>query len=200
MNTEPFAHCAWHNEPPAHRIDGGTLHVVTGENTDFWRITSYGFIRDNGHFFGAPAADGFTAQVRVRAAFSELYDQAGLMVRIDDQRWIKVGVEFSDGQALLSTVLTNGMSDWAVAPAPSFDDAQLGHNFWLRVTVDAGAIRVQYSADGITWPMLRLAPFPAAARYLVGPMCCTPQRAGLEVAFSEFTLGPALGKDLHDLS
>jgi regulation of enolase protein 1 (concanavalin A-like superfamily) len=48
--------------------------------------------------------------------------------------------------------------------------------------------------------MLRLAPFPAAPRYLVGPMCCTPQRAGLDVAFSDFTLGPALGKDLHDLS
>jgi regulation of enolase protein 1 (concanavalin A-like superfamily) len=31
-------------------------------------------------------------------------------------------------------------------------------------------------------------------------MCCTPQRAGLAVAFSDFTLGPALGKDLHDLS
>ena len=138
---------------------------------------------------------GFTAQVHVRAAFAALYDQAGLMVRIDEQHWIKAGVEFSDGQALLSTVLTNGMSDGAVAPAPSFDDG-----FWLRVTVAAGVVRVQYSADGITWPMLRLAPFPAAPRYLVGPMCCTPQRAGLEVAFSEFALGPALGKDLHDLS
>ncbi|MCS0630326.1 DUF1349 domain-containing protein [Telluria mixta] len=195
MITEPFTHCTWHNKPPIYRIDNGTLHVVTGENTDFWRITNYGFIRDNGHFFGAPATDGFTAQVRVRAAFSELYDQAGLMVRIDEQRWIKAGVEFSDGQALLSTVLTNGTSDWAVAPAPSFGDS-----FWLRVTVDVGVIRVQYSADGNTWPMLRLAPFPAAPRYLVGPMCCTPQRAGLEVSFSEFALGPALGKDLHDLS
>lgn len=195
MDTAPFAHCAWHNEPPLHRIEDGTLHVVTGDRTDFWRITSYGFIRDNGHFFGAPAADGFTAQVHVRAAFAELYDQAGLMVRIDEQRWIKVGIEFSDGQALLSTVLTNGTSDWAVAPAPALPDG-----FWLRVTVGAGVIRVQYSADGTTWPMLRLAPFPAAPRYLVGPMCCTPQRAGLAVAFSDFTLGPALGKDLHDLS
>jgi regulation of enolase protein 1 (concanavalin A-like superfamily) len=195
MHTTPFSRCTWHNPPPAHRIDGAALHVVTGDHTDFWRITSYGFIRDNGHFFGAPAADGFTAQVHVRAAFAELYDQAGLMVRIDEQRWIKVGVEFSDGQALLSTVLTNGTSDWAVAPAPALPDG-----FWLRVPVGAGDIRFQYSAYGTTLPMLRLAPFPAAPRYLVGPMCCTPQRAGLDVAFSDFTLGPALGKDLHDLS
>lgn len=190
-----FDSCTWHHQPPAHRLDGDTLRVTTGESTDFWRITSYGFIHDSGHLFGAQVAGGFTAQVRVRAAFSHLYDQAGLMVRIDERRWIKAGVEFSDGQPMLSTVLTNGMSDWAMLPAPPFADG-----FWLRMTVEGGVIRVQYSADGITWPMLRLAPFPEAGRYLVGPMCCSPQRAGLEVEFSEFSLGAPLGKDLHDLS
>jgi regulation of enolase protein 1 (concanavalin A-like superfamily) len=37
-------------------------------------------------------------------------------------------------------------------------------------------------------------------RYLVGPMCCTPERAGLQVTFSDWTLAPHLGKDLHDLT
>jgi regulation of enolase protein 1 (concanavalin A-like superfamily) len=46
---------------------------------------------------------------------------------------------------------------------------------------------------------MRLAPFPKSKTYAVGPMCCTPERAGLEVAFSDFTVGPPLGKDLHDL-
>ena len=190
-----FDRCTWHNPPPVHMLAGDTLRVVTADRTDFWRVTQYGFIRDNGHFFGTAVDGGFTAQVRVRAAFSALYDQAGLMVRIDERRWLKAGVEFSDGAPLLSTVLTNELSDWTVAPAPAFEDG-----FWLRVTVDGGVLRVQYSADGITWPMLRLAPFPQAPRYLVGPMCCTPERAGLEVAFSDFTVGPALGRDLHDLS
>ena len=72
--------------------------------------------------------------------------------------------------------------------------------FWLRVTVSEGVIRVQYSVDGKLWPLLRLAPFPVAAHYLVGPMCCTPERGGLEVVFSQLTVGPALRKDLHDLS
>ncbi|RYE67565.1 MAG: DUF1349 domain-containing protein, partial [Oxalobacteraceae bacterium] len=36
--------------------------------------------------------------------------------------------------------------------------------------------------------------------YLVGPMCCTPERSGLEARFSEWQLRPALGKDLHDLT
>lgn len=190
-----FASCTWFNEPPSHHIANDTLHVVTGDHTDFWRITSYGFVRDNGHFLATPVSGDFTAQVRVRAAFTGLYDQAGLMVRVDERHWIKAGVEFSDGQAMLSTVLTSGMSDWAVTPAPPLTDG-----FWLRVTVERGTVRTQYSIDGITWPMLRLAPFPVADRCLVGPMCCTPQRAGLAVAFSEFTVGPSSGKDLHDLS
>jgi hypothetical protein len=31
-------------------------------------------------------------------------------------------------------------------------------------------------------------------------MCCTPERAGLVVRFTEFRLGPPLGRELHDLS
>ena len=42
----------------------------------------------------------------------------GLMVRIDERRWLKAGVEFSDGQPMLSTVLTDEKSDWATMPAP----------------------------------------------------------------------------------
>ncbi|MEW6369449.1 MAG: DUF1349 domain-containing protein [Pseudomonadota bacterium] len=190
-----FGQCKWYNEPPVFAVDQDGLDVVTGTHTDFWRTTSYDFIHDNGHFFARPVSGDFTAQIHVRAAFEDLYDQAGLMVRIDERRWIKVGVELSDGQLMLSTVLTNEKSDWAVALAPALTDG-----FWVRVTIGRGVVRAQYSVDGRTWPMLRLAPFPAADRYLVGPMCCTPKRAGLQVAFSGFSVGPALDKDLHDLS
>ena len=190
-----FTECTWHHPPPACRIDAGTLTVKTGEDTDFWRITAYDFIHDNGHFFSRPVDHDFTAQLHVRANFEALYDQAGLMVRIDPSHWIKIGAEFSDGQLMMSTVLTNEMSDWAVMPAPA-----IGAGFWLRVTIQSGTVRAQYSLDGVNWPLLRLAPFPVAATYLVGPMCCTPQRAGLEVHFTGFSVQPALQKDLHDLS
>ena len=41
----------WLNEPPVWQMNDDRLHVVTGPNTDFWRVTHYGFIRDNGHFY-----------------------------------------------------------------------------------------------------------------------------------------------------
>lgn len=190
-----FAQGSWLNPPQDHVIGETQLRMVTDAGTDFWRKTAYGFIRDNGHFFAFHSAGDFTAQLHVAAEFSALYDQAGLMVRIDEQNWLKCGVEFSDGQYLLSTVLTVGQSDWAVSTAPPMPDG-----FWLRVTVAAGVIRIQYSVDGRHWPLLRLAPFPQAENYLVGPMSCTPERAGLAVTFSQFALTAPLQKDLHDLS
>ncbi|MBY4631957.1 DUF1349 domain-containing protein [Rhizobium croatiense] len=185
----------WLNEPESWQVDATGLTLTTGEKTDFWRETYYGFTRDSGHFLAFPTADSFTAQIRVQGEFRTLYDQAGLMVRLDENRWVKTGVEFTDGEALLSTVVTDGKSDWSVSqPFKELED------FRIRVTVANGALRIQASRDGSFWPLLRLAPFPIADRYQVGPTACTPERNGLTVRFSEFSVGPAITTDLHDLS
>lgn len=189
-----FGEGQWLNPPPALESQGSWLTLTTGEKTDFWRETHYGFVRDSGHFLGFPVEGDFTASLHVRGDFRTLYDQAGLMVRIDEQRWVKTGVEFTDGELFLSAVVTDGRSDWSIARL-----FELKGDFFIRVTVARGAIRIQASPDGHFWPMLRLAPFPAADRYLVGPMACTPERGGLAVRFSDFELGPAVERDLHDL-
>ncbi|WP_064684559.1 DUF1349 domain-containing protein [Rhizobium bangladeshense] len=185
----------WLNEPESWHADETGLTLTTGEKTDFWRETYYGFTRDSGHFLAFPTADSFTAQIRVQGEFRTLYDQAGLMVRLDEKRWVKTGVEFTDGEAFLSTVVTDGQSDWSVSqPFRQLDD------FHIRVTVANGAMRIQASRDGRHWPLLRLAPFPAADCYEVGPTACTPERSGLRVRFSEFSVGPAITTGLHDLT
>ncbi|RFB85008.1 regulation of enolase 1 [Rhizobium leguminosarum bv. trifolii] len=185
----------WLNEPASWRVDDAALTLTTGEKTDFWRETYYGFTRDSGHFLAFPTPESFTAQIRIQGEFRTLYDQAGLMVRLDENRWVKTGVEFTDGEAFLSTVVTDGKSDWSVSqPFKELED------FHIRVTVLNGALRIQASRDGSRWPLLRLAPFPAADRYDVGPTACTPERGGLEVRFSAFSIGPAVTTDLHDLS
>lgn len=185
----------WLNEPERWTAQGDSLEIVTDKATDFWRKTHYGFCRDSGHFLGFRTAQAFTAELRVQCDFQALYDQAGIMVRVDAERWVKAGIEFSDGRAMLSSVLTNGQSDWATAPYEH--DAG---DFWMRVTVADGVLRLQASADGKVWPLVRLAPFTIAQCYWVGPMACTPERGGLPVTFTRFSLKPPLGKDLHDLS
>ncbi|WP_419735702.1 DUF1349 domain-containing protein [Pseudomonas sp. COR18] len=191
-----WAKAHWLNEPKHYLAHpDGSLEVMTSLQTDFWRETHYGFIRDSGHLLAFETEGDFTAQVRVNADFRKLYDQAGLMVRLNEQTWVKAGIEFNDGNPMISSVLTQGQSDWA--PAHFTGDPT---GFWLRVTVSDGVLRVQYSTDGKVWPLLRLAPFPKADHYQVGPMCCTPEREGLRVRFSEWSLTRPLGRDLHDLS
>ncbi len=92
-------------------------------------------------------------------------------------------------------MLTIGRSDWATGPFRG--DAS---DVRIRVTVERGVLRLQASSDGLRWPLVRLCPFPAAERYIVGPMCCTPERAGLKVVFSDFALTSPAGKALHDLT
>jgi regulation of enolase protein 1 (concanavalin A-like superfamily) len=63
-----------------------------------------------------------------------------------------------------------------------------------------GVLRLQWSQDGVRWPLLRLCLFPQASSYLVGPMCCSPERHGLKVRFSDFRIGAPMVKALHDLT
>jgi regulation of enolase protein 1 (concanavalin A-like superfamily) len=186
----------WVNEPSSWKAaPAGDLSIVTDNGTDFWRETHYGFTRDSGHFLGFTAPGAFTAQLRIRGQYEKLYDQAGIMVRVDERHWVKAGIELSDGRAMLSSVLTDGKSDWATGPYDH--DAK---DFWMRATVAKGVLRLQVSADGKTWPLVRLAPFPVAASYQVGPMACTPERSGLAIRFSDLRITAPLGRDLHDLS
>lgn len=69
--------------------------------------------------------------------------------------------------------------------------------FWLRMTRVGKVVCVKYSNDGLRWTLLRLCPFPEAETYFVGLMCCTPERQGLNVKFSEIKIGKPTKDILH---
>lgn len=178
---------SWINSPREKSFEDDKLTFETSENTDFWRKPLNGSARDSGHFFGMDAGSSFTAELRVQSTYKCLYDQAGIMVRIDEENWLKAGIEVLDGQMMLSSVLTVGKSDWATAVYQA--DAS---DFWLRVTIESGVVRLQISSDKKSWQLMRSAPFPFSENYLVGPMACTPKRGGLKVTFSDWKLSPPL--------
>ena len=182
----------WLNPPSDWRLEDGVLHVVSEAKTDFWRDTYYGFIRDNGHFFGLPAPAAFTATLRFEADYSALYDQAGLMVRIDAETWLKMGIEHSDGVTNFSIVVTRGKSDWSVIAHPLVSGPQT-----IRLTRNEGAVIAHFQTGQKDWRLMRVADFPdAAAR--IGPMICTPERAGLTARFSDLIITEPIAKALHE--
>ena len=181
----------WLN-PPANAVsEGSGLLVTTADQTDFWHGTYYGFQHHNGHFLHQAASGDFSLETAFRAAFSQQYDQAGLMIRADATHWVKCGIEYVGGTAHLAVVVTNGMSDWSQMPLPDYD-GQLR----LRLTRVRDAIWVQYLA-GEVWKMLRLAYFPPELTVDAGVMCCSPSRAGLEVVFEKMALTPPISTEAY---
>jgi regulation of enolase protein 1 (concanavalin A-like superfamily) len=183
----------WLNEPPEWREEEGALIVTTGARTDFWRETHYGFLRDDGHLRFARVSGDFTAEATVSGDYRELYDQAGLMLRVGERDWIKAGVELVGGRRSLSVVVTRERSDWSTVPAFEAPDPVR-----LRLSRHGTAVRVEWSPAGAErYAMLRLAYLPTgAAPSLVGPMCCSPERAGFVARFWDFRVGDPIARDL----
>ncbi len=157
-------HMSWLNPPPFFEERDGALHVRSGEKTDFWQGTYYGFHRDDGHFLHESRKGDFTAEVTFSGNYEALYDQAGLMIRADEKHWVKCGIEFTDGARHFSTVVTNGNSDWSAF--------RIGHDFdaiSVRATRNGDALFIQYSTDTMDeWRMARLAWFDPAFKEHAG--------------------------------
>ena len=106
----------WLNEPRNWKQENDHLSVFADSHTDFWRKTHYGFVRDNGHFYYETIAGNFEVETEFRGRYESLYDQAGVMVRLDETTWLKTGIEFVNGVHYLSAVVTRDYSDWSVVP------------------------------------------------------------------------------------
>lgn len=183
----------WINRPPWHSADG-PLIVVTGKETDFWNNTFYGFRHTNGHFHATPVSDDFSLTVTFAASYATLYDQAGAMVRVDDDNWLKCGVEFTDGRRNFSVVVTrDDQSDWSVMPLDGAVEAPVT----LRLTRHAEALRVEVEREG-RFQLVRLAFLRMPPSVEAGPMCCSPVGEGLRVTFSRTTFGEPITRELHD--
>jgi uncharacterized protein len=183
----------WHNEPPFFEMRGPALIVRTAPKSDFWNNTFYGYKVGTGHFCARPARGDFSAVAEFSADYRTLYDQAGLMIWVDDRTWLKAGTEFTDGALHFSVVVTrNDQSDWSVMPIASDPKAPIA----LRITRHAEAIRVQIK-EGRTWRLVRLAFLPMPETVEIGPMCCSPVGAGLEVTFGRFEIGQPIPRELH---
>lgn len=188
-----FARMTWLN-PPAETVEvPGGIEVVTGDRTDFWRETFYGFTRHTGHFLWEAVQGDFTAEVTIAGKYRALYDQAGLMMLLSDQHWIKCGVEVNDGLPVFSTVVTNLRSDWATMPLP-FDPATVR----LRLSRHGDAVRVDVARPEGGWFLARLGYMPAGLPAKVGIMACSPERARFRVMFRDYRCGPPIARDLHN--
>ena len=183
----------WLHQPDHWSETGDTLTATALPGTDYWQVTHYGFIHDNGAFRYQEQAGNFEAKVRITGNYHELYHQAGLMIRLDEKNWIKAGIEFLNSQQCVSAVVTRGFSDWSVLPYPGNPTF-----IWLRLQRFHDTVQVSYSRDNEKWSMIRLAYFPPQVGAKIGMMAAAPGKQPLEVKFEHFAISPLLVPPLDD--
>ena len=178
----------WLNEPASWQADPTRLVAVSKPQTDFWRLTHDGGLRDSGHFYHQHVAGDFTVQVHLEGQYESQFDQAGLMLRVDESHWIKCGIEYVDGRHLASAVVTQGTSDWSTAPVNSGD----GIDLMLKRSGDL--IEISYRSIAEESPnLLRQTTFAAPESVCLGVMLASPLGTGFRAVFSEFQI--ALGSN-----
>ena len=173
----------WFNEPEEWKSDDKTISMFVTPHTDYWRISHYGFTVDDAPFYYGEYGGEFEVSVKITGDYKARFDQAGIMLRIDQENYIKAGIEFVDGKYNLSVVVTHHTSDWSVI--------RLDHPVtavWIKAVRRLDAVEIFYSFDGENFIMMRNAWFQDNTPVKVGIMGASPDGDGFKVMFEEFKI------------
>lgn len=173
----------WFNEPAKWNIEGNTLTMSVTPQSDYWRISHYGFTVDDAPFYWAEYGGEFEAKVKISGDYKVRFDQAGLMLRIDHENYIKAGIEFVDGKYNISAVVTHHTSDWSVItldkPVPYI---------WIKAVRRLDAVELFYSFDDKEYVLMRNAWMQDNIPMKVGVMGACPDGTGFNAQFEHFTV------------
>jgi regulation of enolase protein 1 (concanavalin A-like superfamily) len=173
----------WLNEPASAKITGSEMTVRSRAKTDFWQKTFDGYVADSGHFFHLPASGDFKLTAQINGNYATQYDQAGLMVRIDAENWMRCGTEFIDGRRYASVVFTRTWSDGSTLP-----DLSQTEPIWWRIVRKNDSIETLCSLDGDKFMSVRMGYFPTQRSVEAGLMCAAPSGAGFDASFKALKL------------
>ncbi|MDZ7606167.1 MAG: DUF1349 domain-containing protein [Cyclobacteriaceae bacterium] len=191
MNNKPFqlihagrlnGRLQWNCEPASWEIDGDRLDVICDRETDFWQRTHYGFRADNGHFLYTDLDGDFMLETHVRCHFLHQYDQAGLMVRVSDECWMKTSVEneLNEPRKLGAVVTNHGYSDWSTQ-----DISDLITEYRLQIIRRGSDYKVSYfHEDSREWVQMRLFHLFDTPKVQAGIYACSPKEGGFKASFS----------------
>jgi regulation of enolase protein 1 (concanavalin A-like superfamily) len=177
----------WLNKPDEFKTGDG-LEIWTMPHTDFWQRTHYGFRNDNGHCLFREVEGDFSMTAQVEFHPGNLYDQCGLMFRVDENNWIKVSTEYiGEVTSKLGSVVTNqGYSDWATQDISS--DVKM---IWYRVSRRRQDFLLEFSRDGAVWQQLRICHLhEAAGKIAAGIYACSPLESSFWCRFYFLQFAP----------
>lgn len=173
----------WFNEPEKWEIKNNSLSMSVTPQSDYWRISHYGFTVDDAPFLYTTYGGEFEVKVKISGDYKVRFDQSGLMLRIDHENYIKAGIEFVDGKYNLSTVVTHKTSDWSVITLE-----KPVQYVWIKAVRRLDAVEVFYSFDDKEYVMMRNAWLQDNRPVMVGLMGACPDGNGFNARFDNFSV------------
>ncbi|WP_165023703.1 DUF1349 domain-containing protein [Dysgonomonas sp. ZJ279] len=181
MMAQSLDKMQWFNEPEKWDVKDKTLSMYVTPQSDYWRISHYGFTVDDAPFYYSTYGGEFEVKVKLTGDYKVRFDQMGLMLRIDHENWIKAGVEFVDGKLNISAVVTHKTSDWSVIQLD-----KVPPYVWVKAVRRLDAVELFYSYDDETYTMMRNAHLQDNVPIMIGLMAACPDGQGFEAKFENF--------------
>lgn len=173
----------WFNEPENWSVENDVLTMAVTPQSDYWRISHYGFTVDDAPFLYTLRGGEFEVKVKISGDYKVRFDQAGLMLRIDKENYIKTGIEFVDGKYNLSTVVTHRTSDWSV-----IELEKPVEYVWIKAVRRLDAVEIFYSFDDKEYTMMRNCWLQDNTPVMVGMMAACPDGNGFKATFEGFKI------------
>lgn len=200
-----FDEARWINPPQEFVVGPSEITLQTEPGTDFWQSTFYGFQYNNAHALVLNRSDNFTFSVSIECAYRTAFDQAGIIIWIDENNWIKASLEYeNENFSRLGAVVTNaGYSDWSTRDSPAltrfeFRISRRGPDFMIEARTDSSweQLRITHlSALGETTKQMGITP---SNELLTGPSvevgiyACSPGNSQFEAKFRQWDFAPSL--------
>jgi len=175
-------------------LEGSSLRLQPPAKKDFWSKTFYSplLIKSDASALLMPVPLSSEATIGITFEYTPVsqFDQAGLLVYIDDNHWMKCGIEFCDGISRLSVVVCNNYSDWSTQTWGSFGAKLKIHKVLQSdsVVVEASELRPNNKFE-----FIRIAHIssPSGSSWTVGPYAASPiAQKGCAAIFTDFYVGP----------
>ncbi|MCR4032161.1 MULTISPECIES: DUF1349 domain-containing protein [Flavobacterium] len=183
VNAQKLTALRWLNEPSEWEIKDNKLIMQVTPQSDYWNKSHYGFTVYDGPFYYTERSGEFEVVLKMGGAYKTRFDQVCLMLRIDENNYVKTGVEYVDGIYNISTVHTIDKSSWSVVGLKDKPK-----NIWMKAVRRLDALEIFYSTDGTNYIMTNTVYFPEFKTVQVGMMAASPDGKGFSAVFEDFKI------------
>ena len=178
----------WINKPKQYTVEDGKIEIMTEPGTDLWQRTYYHFRNDNAPMLQMETEDStFSFTVKASFASKNNFDQAGIVMYLDSENWLKASVEYGDEKkAFLGAVVTNnGYSDWSTTQISATINTM-----WFRLSRRGEDFCVETSSNGNNYEQIRICHVGKATQAIrFGVYACSPEDGTFKAQFTEFEVG-----------